>query len=84
MSQNPDSIGAAAPFDLLAPSARAELRAGFHGTDRTAGVIAAAEYLERAESRSSDLAVLGIFLAPLALYVVVTVLEAALVVGGAL
>lgn len=52
--------------------------------DRTAGVLAATDYLERAERRSSNLAVLGIVLAPLALILIVTVLEAALLVGGAL
>jgi len=84
MTQDSDLIGASAPFNLLAPSAQAELRAGLHGTDRSAGIIAATEYLERAERRSADVAVLGIFLAPLALYVAVTVIEAAMVVGGAL
>ena len=53
-------------------------------TDRTAGVLAATDYLERAERRSSDLAVIGIVLAPLALIVIVTVLEAALLVGVSL
>ena len=53
-------------------------------TDRTAGVLAATDYLERAERRSSDLAVIGIVIAQLALIVIVTVLEAALLVGVSL
>ena len=79
MTQTAETLRAPSrSLDLLAPSAQAELRANLHGVDRTAGVLAATAYLEAADRRSSDLAAIGVLVAPLALIVVATVLEAAM------
>jgi hypothetical protein len=82
MTSNYRSVGAASRHhDLLAPSAQAELRGKRHGINRTAGVLAAAEYLERADERSADRAVFGVLSALIVFPLILAVLEGALAVG---